>query len=179
MRLTKIITRGGDDGSTGIADGSRLSKASARINAIGEVDELGVAIGLALAESLPGEVRDCLHQIQNDLFELGGELAQPGKSRITESMVAGIEAAAARLNGKLTPLQEFILPQGVRGACLCHLARTVCRRAERSLVTLSVLEPVDSPALRYLNRLSDLLFILARVVNREAGRDEVYWTPRA
>ena len=177
-RLSKIVTRTGDAGSTGLADGSRLSKAAARIQALGEVDELNCCLGVLLAEELPSNVRELLTAAQHDLFDLGGELAIPGHSAITDAHVERLEVAAEDFNAELTPLKEFILPGGSRPAALAHLGRTVCRRAERALVRLGETDAVSTPARRYLNRLSDVLFILGRVLNRTAGLPDVLWQSR-
>ena len=174
-RLSRIVTRTGDAGTTGLGDGTRVAKDSARIVAIGEVDELNSTLGLLLAEDLPAALRDDLVAIQHDLFDLGGELSIPGHSALGDAHVARLEAAVERCNAPLPPLKEFILPGGTRAAALAHVARTVCRRAERSLVYLAATSPVGDPARRYLNRLSDLLFVLARSLNREAGRHDVLW----
>lgn len=177
-RLTRIITRTGDDGTTGLGDGSRIAKNSARIQAIGDVDELNSLLGLLLAEAtLPAGPRPLLTRIQHQLFEMGGELAIPGSARVTDAMVQELEAAAEAINVTLPPLQEFILPGGSRPAALCHVVRAVCRRAERSLVALAGQEDISPPALRYLNRLSDLLFVLARALNRELGQADTLWQP--
>lgn len=174
-RLTKITTRTGDAGETGLADGSRVPKDSARIAALGEVDELNSVIGLLLAEQLPFEVRACLEAVQHDLFDLGGEIAIPGQTLMSEAQVERLEQAVADMNRDLPPLKEFILPGGTRAAALAHLARTTCRRAERSIVALARAEPVSSVARIYLNRLSDLLFVLARSLNRAEGHPDVLW----
>lgn len=174
-RLTKITTRTGDAGETGLADGSRVPKDSARIAALGEVDELNSVIGLLLAEQLPFEVRACLEAVQHDLFDLGGETAIPGQTLMSEAQVERLEQAVADMNRDLPPLKEFILPGGTRTAALAHLARTTCRRAERALVALARGEPVSSVARVYLNRLSDLLFVLARSLNRAEGHPDVLW----
>lgn len=174
-RLSKIMTRTGDDGTTGLGDGSRLSKAAPRVEALGDVDELNSSLGVTLAEEVPPDVRDCLVGVQHDLFDLGGELAVPGYTLVTEAHLARIDAAAERFNQDLPPLKEFVLPGGSRAASLAHLARTVCRRAERRVVALAARESVSPLAQRYLNRLSDLLFILARVINRAEGVPDVLW----
>lgn len=174
-RLTKIYTRTGDGGSTGLADGSRVAKDSPRIEAIGAVDELNSALGALLAEDLPGEVRHCLTDAQHDLFDLGGELSKPGHAVMTATQVARLEALLDRFNTGLPPLKDFILPGGARAAGLAHVARSVCRRAERRLVTLARGEEVAPAMLQYLNRLSDLLFVLARALNRHASRPDVLW----
>ncbi|PIX74210.1 MAG: ATP:cob(I)alamin adenosyltransferase [Rhodocyclales bacterium CG_4_10_14_3_um_filter_68_10] len=177
-RLSKIVTRTGDGGETGLADGSRTPKDSARIRALGEVDELNSTLGVLLAEELPEAVRDALTAIQHDLFDLGGGLAIPGADPLRDEQVAGLEQRIEEWNAPLAPLKEFILPGGTRTASLAHLARTVCRRAERALVALGRAEPVPASSRRYLNRLSDLLFVLGRVLNREAGRPDVLWRSR-
>jgi cob(I)alamin adenosyltransferase len=174
-RLSRITTRTGDRGETGLGDGSRVSKDSPRVRALGEVDELNSAIGVLLAEELPAEVAEALAQVQHDLFDLGGELSIPGHLAISDAQVARLEAASEGWNAALEPLKEFILPGGTRAAAAAHLARTVCRRAERSLVALGTSEAVGEAARRYVNRLSDLLFIAARRLNRHAGRGDVLW----
>jgi cob(I)alamin adenosyltransferase len=174
-RLSRIVTRTGDAGTTGLGDGSRVPKDSARIAAIGEVDELNSTLGVLLAEDVGPELRDELVSIQHDLFDLGGELSIPGHAAINDAHVARLEAAVERHNAALAPLKEFILPGGTRAAALAHVARTVCRRAERSVVHLAATSPVGDPPRRYLNRLSDLLFVLARTLNRSAGRGDVLW----
>ena len=174
-RLSKIYTRTGDDGTTGLGDGSRVAKDSARIDAIGAVDELNSALGVLLAEALPTPVTACLVEVQHDLFDLGSELSIPGSTAISDAQVTRLERALARFNADLPPLKEFVLPGGTRAASLAHVARTVCRRAERSLVRLGAAETVGAPARKYVNRLSDLLFVLARVLNRDAGCADVLW----
>ena len=177
MRLTKISTRTGDAGETGIADGSRVGKDSLRICALGDVDELNSSIGLILSEPLPEDVELGLEAIQHDLFELGAELCQPGQIRIGAGHIARLDERLESANATLPPLAEFILPGGTRAAALCHVARTVCRRAERTLVELSKSETVGMAALKYLNRLSDLLFVYARMVNRAQGCPDKCWKP--
>jgi cob(I)alamin adenosyltransferase len=174
-RLSKIVTRTGDAGTTGLGDGSRVPKDAPRIEAIGSVDELNSVLGVLLAEALPPEVSECLVAVQHDLFDLGGELSIPGHAAVTADHVARLEDAVERFNGVLAPLKEFILPGGTRAAALAHVARTVCRRAERAMVMLAGREPVGTPARQYLNRLSDLLFVIARTLNRAAGRTDVLW----
>jgi cob(I)alamin adenosyltransferase len=174
-RLSKIATRTGDRGETGLGDGSRVAKDSARIQALGDIDELNSSIGVLLAEKMPAAVRKALLQVQHDLFDLGGEVCIPGHSMVTETQVLHLDALLAEHNGKLPPLKEFILPGGTRAAALAHLARTVCRRAERSLVVLGRAEPVGERAREYLNRLSDLLFVLGRTLNRAGRRGDVLW----
>jgi len=174
-RLSKITTRTGDAGETGLGDGSRVPKDSPRIAALGELDELNSALGVLLAEDLPPAVREALTGIQHDLFDLGGELAIPGHAMMTDAQVANLERLVAQFNADLGPLKEFILPGGTRPAALAHLARTVCRRAERAVVALARTETLPAPGRIYLNRLSDLLFILGRVLNRAGGRADVQW----
>lgn len=178
MRLTKITTRTGDDGTTGLADGSRLPKDSPRIEAIGAVDELNSQIGLLLTEKLTLAVRDCLAAIQHDLFDLGSELALPQRPAITEAQVERLETLIGQFNADLPPLKEFVLPGGGRAAALCHVARTVCRRTECACVRLNTAEMLAPCLLQYLNRLSDLLFVLARAINRADGFDETLWQKR-
>ncbi len=174
-RLSKIVTRTGDAGTTGLGDGSRVAKDSPRIAAIGSVDELNSTLGVLLAEDLPEDIRTCLTAVQHDLFDLGGELSIPGYTAVTEAHVARLEAEVERLNADLAPLKEFILPGGTRAAALAHVARTVCRRAERSIVSAAATEAIGEHARIYLNRLSDLMFVLARALNRAAGRADVLW----
>lgn len=174
-RLTKIYTRTGDDGTTGLADGSRVAKDALRIEAIGTIDELNSVLGVLLAEDMPHAVRACLTDAQHDLFDLGGELSVPGHAIMTETHVARLEALLEKFNATLPPLEDFILPAGSRAASLAHVARTVCRRAERRLVALSRQERLPSFMLQYLNRLSDLLFVLSRALNRHAGHGDVLW----
>jgi cob(I)alamin adenosyltransferase len=174
-RLTKIYTRTGDSGETGLGDGSRVPKDSLRVHALGEVDELNSVIGLLLAENLPVGAGAALAQVQHDLFDLGGEVCIPGHESMSEAQVARLERLLDGYNGDLPPLKEFILPGGTRAAGLAHLARTVCRRAERALVSLARAETVGTTARIYLNRLSDFLFVLGRVLNREGGGSDVLW----
>lgn len=174
-RLSKIYTRTGDAGTTGLGDGSRVAKDSARIEAIGAVDELNSCLGMLLADEIPQPLLQCLTSVQHDLFDLGGELSIPGYTAITEAHVTRLEQALDGFNADLPPLKEFILPGGSRAAAACHLARSVCRRAERRVVSLGAGEQTPALAQRYLNRLSDLLFVLCRVLNRAAGRNDVYW----
>lgn len=174
-RLSRIVTKTGDTGTTGLADGSRVAKDAARIAAIGDVDELNSSLGVLLAEPVPAPVREVLITIQHDLFDLGGELSIPGHTTVSDAHVERIETAVDRFNAELSPLKEFILPGGTRAAALAHVSRTVCRRAERSLVHLAGDSFVGEPARRYVNRLSDLLFVLARTLNRAAGEHDVLW----
>ncbi|TXT24164.1 MAG: cob(I)alamin adenosyltransferase [Gallionellaceae bacterium] len=174
-RLSKIVTRTGDDGTTGLADGARVEKSSQRIHTIGDVDELNSHLGVLLAETLPQDIRELLLRVQNGLFDLGGALAYPG-APFGEDKVAHLDVAIAHYNADLPPLKEFILPGGSRAAALCHLARTAARRAERDLVSLAQHEAPPEHGLPYLNRLSDLLFVLCRTLNREVGQAETLWT---
>lgn len=174
-RLSKIATRTGDDGTTGLGDGSRVAKDDARIAAIGDVDELNSQIGLLLCETLPDDVREALTVIQHDLFDLGGELCIPGHTMLGDAHLARIDGWLAQYNADLPPLKEFILPGGTRAAALAHVCRTVCRRAERSIVALGNAQPLEAAPRRYVNRLSDLLFVLARVLNRAGGGADVLW----
>lgn len=175
-RLSKIYTRTGDKGSTGLGGNVRVDKDHPRVEAFGTVDELNSVIGMLLACKLPDEVCAVLIDVQHDLFDLGSELAQPGKHLIPPNYVTRLEKTLDRFNDELPPLEEFILPGGGMAAAHCHLARTVCRRAERRVVTLGKSETINNESLRYLNRLSDLLFVLGRVLARAAG-GEVLWQP--
>ncbi|MEN8132924.1 MAG: cob(I)yrinic acid a,c-diamide adenosyltransferase [Pseudomonadota bacterium] len=178
-RLSKIYTQTGDDGSTALADGSRLGKDSARIEAIGDVDELNSVIAMVLVHQTTAAIHHCLTEIQQELFDLGAELSRSDQPLISFSNIEGLEHTLDSLNASLPPLQEFILPGGGQAAAVCHLARAVCRRAERSVVALARSEEVNKPVPAYLNRLSDLLFVLCRTLAREAGSAEVYWrSPR-
>jgi len=174
-RLSKIYTRTGDDGTTGLGDGTRVAKDSARVNAYGTVDELNSAIGLVLACDIADRIREVLTQAQHDLFDLGGELCIPGMAMIDETDITRLEDMLDAFNDTLPALKDFILPGGGMAAAHCHLARTICRRAEREVVTLSHHDAVRGEAIRYLNRLSDLLFVLARVLARSSGHGEVLW----
>ena len=178
-RLTKIVTRTGDDGTTGLGDGTRVAKDAARVVALGDLDELNSALGAVLAEAVPDAVRAALAAVQNDLFDLGGEVCIPGRAAMRESHVTALERHVSALNAHLPPLKEFVLPGGLRAAAACHLARAIARRAERSLVALSHAESVSAVSLQYVNRLSDLLFVAARTINREAGVVEASWKPGA
>ena len=178
-RLTQIATRTGDDGTTGLGDNTRVSKASARPMAMGDVDELNSHIGLLLCEDMPADVRELLIDIQHQLFNLGGELSIPGFELLKDEALAQLDDALERHNATLPRLQEFILPAGTRAAAQAHICRTVARRAERAVVALGEQEAVRDAPRRYLNRLSDLMFVLARVLNRHradgSGGDDVYW----
>ena len=174
-RLSKIYTRTGDAGTTGLADGSRTPKTAPRIHALGDVDELNSVIGLMQCEDLPAETREQLTTIQHDLFDLGGEMAIPGFTSITEAQVKRLENHLDAYNATLEPLKNFILPGGSRAASVAHLARTVCRRAERSVILLGQTEAVSELSRQYLNRLSDLMFVLSRILNRHANQPDVLW----
>jgi cob(I)alamin adenosyltransferase len=178
-RLTQIATRTGDDGSTGLGDGQRVPKDHLRIQAMGDVDELNSQLGVLLAEALPDEVRELLVTVQHELFNLGGELSVPGFELLTAEAVLRLDEALAQHNARLPRLKEFILPAGTRSAALAHVCRTVARRAERAVVALAAHDSVNLAPRQYLNRLSDLLFVLARVLNRAnldgLGGDDVYW----
>lgn len=206
-RLSVITTRTGDQGTTGLGDGTRVRKDSARINALGDVDELNSTLGLLRTETLPDDIDTLLDRIQHDLFDMGAELCIPGHQAIRETQVLALDEAVAHYNAELGKLEEFILPGGCRAAALAHVARTVCRRAERSVVAMAagtdgattkntehggtaISDPpqdtvtehhdadgvgVNPPVRQYLNRLSDLLFVLARALNRHAGRSDVLW----
>jgi cob(I)alamin adenosyltransferase len=175
-RLSKIYTRTGDDGATGLGDGTRVAKDSARVGAYGTVDEANSCIGLLLAcAEVPGDVRDLLTRVQHQLFDLGGELCIPGHAAIADADIDALEARLDHYNDDLPALRDFILPGGGEAAARCHVARTVVRRAEREAVTLARHDAVRPQAIRYLNRLSDLLFVLARVLARASGQGEVLW----
>ena len=174
-RLSKITTRTGDDGSTGLGDGSRVSKDSDRVEALGAVDELNSSIGLLLTETLPDDVRELLLDIQHSLFDLGGELSIPGYELMSSTDVSRLEERLESYNENLSPLKEFILPGGTRPAALCHIARGICRQAERRVVSLSNSDKTSSLARQYLNRLSDLLFVLARYLNYCNQAQDVIW----
>ncbi|WP_295378106.1 cob(I)yrinic acid a,c-diamide adenosyltransferase [uncultured Pseudacidovorax sp.] len=174
-RLTQIATRTGDDGSTGLGDNTRVSKGHLRVHAMGDVDELNSHIGLLLCEPLPADVRELLVDVQHQLFNLGGELAMPGYTLLKDEALLQLDQALETHNATLPRLAEFILPAGTRAASQAHVCRTVARRAERAIVALGAVEVVNDAPRRYLNRLSDLLFVLARVLNRVDGGDDVYW----
>ena len=178
-RLSQIATRTGDDGTTGLGDGTRVPKSHGRVGAMGDVDELNSHLGVLLAEPLPDDVRDLLVTIQHELFNLGGELSIPGYTLLKDDAVAALDAALAHYNATLPRLAEFILPAGTRSASLAHVARAVARRAERAVVTLAGSETINAAPRLFLNRLSDLLFVLARVLNRAnldgLGGDDAYW----
>ena len=174
-RLSKIYTRTGDTGQTGLGDGSRVAKNSLRIEAIGAVDELNSCLGLLLCEPLGADVSELITSIQHILFELGGELSIPGHDRLQAAHVTRLERALDGHNATLAPLKEFILPGGSRPGALCHLARSVCRRAERRVIALASKERVSAYSIQYLNRLSDLLFVLSRTLNHRQGHGDVLW----
>ncbi len=174
-RLSKIYTRTGDAGTTGLGDGTRVAKDSLRIAAMGDVDELNSIIGLMLTEPMSTKIRDCLTHIQHDLFDMGGEICMPGHAMIKAERVTALENILDEFNDTLTPLKEFILPGGSRAAAYCHLARTVCRRAERQMTTLNNQEKITEISLQYINRLSDLLFVLCRILNKDASMPDVLW----
>lgn len=175
QRLTQIATRTGDNGTTGLGDNTRVSKDNLRVHAMGDVDELNSHIGVLLCEELPAKVRVLLVEIQHQLFNLGGELSIPGFELLKPEAVLQLDEALAEHNAQLPRLQEFILPAGTRAASLAHVARTVARRAERAVVALGAAETLKDTPRQYLNRLSDLMFVLARVLNRMHGGDDVYW----
>lgn len=174
-RISRVVTRTGDQGKTGLADGSRVSKDSARIDAIGQVDELNSVIGLVISEAVTEKMKEELQSIQNDLFNMGGELAIVKTSLMMEDKVLAIDELVENYNNELPPLREFILPGGTKTAALFHLARSVCRRAERSLVSLGKQESISPVLYQYLNRLSDLFFVYARVANKMAGQSDIFW----
>ena len=174
-RLSKIYTRTGDKGTTGLGDGSRVEKDNLRVEAFGTVDELNSTVGLVLATKLPIGIQSILNRVQHELFDLGGELCVPGTTLIPDRYIDGLEADLDMLNKNLPPLKDFILPGGSDSAARCHLARTVCRRAERRVVALAHDEDVNPATIRYLNRLSDFLFVAARVIARADGGAEVLW----
>jgi cob(I)alamin adenosyltransferase len=174
-RLSKIYTRTGDKGTTGLGDGSRVDKDNLRVETFGTVDELYSLVGLILASDIDDPVRSCLTRTQLELFDLGGELCMPGYTLVPEECVGQLESDLDHFNADLPPLKDFILPGGSESAARCHLARTVCRRAERLMVSLAKVEDLNEVSLRYLNRLSDLLFVIARVLARANGGKEVIW----
>lgn len=178
-RLSKIYTRTGDGGTTGLGDGTRVAKNSLRVHAMGDVDELNAVIGMILTESVSDNVLTCLTEVQHDLFNLGGEICMPDMEIIKTERISALEKELDQFNETLTPLKEFILPGGSRAAAHCHLARTVCRRAERSMHTLNAEEKLTKASLQYINRLSDLLFVLCRILNKEADVPDVLWNNTA
>ena len=178
-RLTKIYTRTGDTGTTGLGDGSRVNKDSLRIDALGDVDELNAVIGILLTEPLPELIRSTLDDVQHDLFDVGGEICIPGYTMLKTERVTMLENVLDELNEPLQSLKEFILPGGTRGSAYCHLARTVCRRAERSMIKLNRDETVTVISLQYINRLSDLLFVMCRSINHASNVTDVLWHNKA
>jgi cob(I)alamin adenosyltransferase len=176
-RLSRIYTRTGDDGSTGLGDGTRVPKDHPRVEAYGTVDELNSVLGLLLCEPISRELQGTLTRIQHTLFDLGGELSIPERHVLKDAQTTELEQLLDRLNADLAPLKEFILPGGTRAAALCHVARSVCRRAEREVCSLSHQERVSPASLKYLNRLSDLLFVMARALNHAAGVPDTLWQP--
>lgn len=176
-RLSKIYTRTGDEGTTGLGDGTRSPKESMRIEAIGTIDELNSFIGILLTENLEIEIREKLENIQHDLFDLGGDLSIPGRVSMSKTQITNMEDNLDQYNSTIPALKEFILPGGSRAASLCHIARTVCRRAERCIVRLSRTETVVPFTITYLNRLSDFLFVLCRILNHQQGFKDVLWQP--
>jgi cob(I)alamin adenosyltransferase len=174
-RLSKITTKTGDAGTTGLGDGSRVAKDHPRVAAMGDVDELNCFVGLLLTEDLPDAIRHALTDVQHDLFDLGGELSIPGYFAITDAHVARLEALTESLNADLPMLKEFVLPGGAKSATLAHVVRTVCRRAERSIIALAAADSVSNHSRIYLNRLSDMAFVLSRALNRAAGQPDVLW----
>ena len=176
-RLSRIVTRTGDKGLTGLSDGNRIAKDSARIEALGDVDELNSAIGLILAHKPPKEIRRCLNEVQQSLFEVGAEISHPGAERVSRKDVRHLEKHLEFFNAMLPPLREFIIPGGTPVMAACHLARSICRRAERHVVTLNTQETLNPELVAFLNRLSDLLFVLARSLGQAAASTEVQWKP--
>jgi cob(I)alamin adenosyltransferase len=174
-RLTRIVTRSGDKGMSGLANGDRVGKDSPRMRALGEVDELNSMLGLLLAEDMPASVREVLLTVQHDLFDLGGELSLPERAILTADHVSRLEDEVEDFNASLPPLREFVLPGGSRAAALCHVCRSVCRRAERAVVALAQGEMLSASLLQYVNRLSDLLFVLTRALNQAQGVPETIW----
>ena len=174
-RLSKIATRTGDKGTTGLGDGSRIDKDALRVHAMGDVDELNSQVGVLLCEDLPQAMREELISIQHDLFDMGGELCIPGYTLITDVQVARLDGLLEKYNADLPALKDFILPGGSRAAAVAHVCRTVCRRAERSIVSVGKAETINDAPRQYMNRLSDLLFVLSRVLNRYAGGNDVLW----
>ncbi|MFZ6780840.1 cob(I)yrinic acid a,c-diamide adenosyltransferase [Undibacterium sp. Ji83W] len=174
-RLSKIATRTGDKGTTGLGDGSRIAKDALRVHAMGDVDELNSQIGVLLCEDMPEQMKQELFSIQHDLFDMGGELCIPGYTMITDAQVERLDALLEKYNADLPPLKDFILPGGSRAAAIANVCRTVCRRAERAIVSVGNAETINDAPRQYMNRLSDLLFVLSRVLNRFAGGSDVLW----
>jgi len=177
-RLSKIVTRTGDDGTTGLGDGSRVSKIHQRINCIGTIDELNAALGVTISQLSDNSLSKQLLTVQHQLFELGAELCLPGEIRISDELITNMEKQLEEINEELIPLKEFILPGGSLAASYCHVARTICRRAERDLIYLSETEKNANPiSIKYVNRLSDFLFVIARCINKSHHRSDVFWKP--
>jgi cob(I)alamin adenosyltransferase len=174
-RLTKIYTRTGDQGKTGLADGSRVDKFNSRIESLGNIDELNSIIGILLTEKLPNDKKEILNKIQHDLFDIGGELSIPNHMKINDKKISFLENTLDSMNKELPPLKEFILPGGSKASSYCHLARTVCRRVERNLFKLAQTDKVNEASLKYINRLSDMLFVLARFLNKINKFNDVLW----
>lgn len=174
-RLSKIATRTGDKGTTGLGDGTRIDKDALRVHAMGDVDELNSHIGALICEDIPAAMKQELFSIQHDLFDMGGELCIPGYTMVTEAQVERLDALLAKYNADLPPLKDFILPGGSRAASMANVCRTVCRRAERAIVSVGKAEQINEAPRQYMNRLSDLLFVLSRVLNRFAGGSDVLW----
>jgi len=174
-RLTKIYTRTGDQGKTGLADGSRVDKFNSRIESLGNIDELNSIIGVLLTEKLPNDKKEILNKIQHDLFDIGGELSIPNHMKINDKKISFLENTLDSMNKELPPLKEFILPGGSKVSSYCHLARTVCRRVERNLFKLAQTDKVNEASLKYINRLSDMLFVLARFLNKTNKFNDVLW----
>jgi len=174
-RISKVYTRTGDSGSTGLGDGSRVAKNSPRIAVMGSIDALNSQIGLLLTETLPEQIQSMLVDIQHDLFDTGGEISMPGRALLTAEHIDQLETRLDELNDTLEPLKEFILPGGSRAAALCHVARSICRQSECLLVSAAETETINPQAIKYLNRLSDLLFVTARFINQQSGNGDVLW----
>tara|TARA_B100000795_G_scaffold205944_1_gene159463 strand:+ start:62 stop:607 length:546 start_codon:yes stop_codon:yes gene_type:complete len=174
-RLSKIYTRTGDKGKTGLADGSRVDKFNSRIESLGNIDELNSIIGIVLTEKIPNDMKAILERVQHDLFDIGGELSIPNHMVINEKKIDFLENSLDKMNNELQPLKEFILPGGSRISSYCHLARTVCRRVERNLFKLAQSDKVNEASLKYVNRLSDMLFVLARFLNKINQHNDILW----
>lgn len=174
-RLSKLYTRTGDDGTTGLGNGTRIDKTDLRIEAMGDVDELNATIGMILTTDMDADLDKVFTRVQHDLFNIGGELALPDQAILNDERVSQLETQIDTYNAGLAPLKEFILPGGSTGAAYCHLARTVCRRAERTMIRLSRTDNINPSSLQYLNRLSDLLFVSCRVLNKTAGVEDIFW----
>ncbi len=174
-RLTKIYTRTGDSGETGLGDGTRIAKTAPRVEAMGHADELNSVLGILIVEPLPESISECLVNVQHTLFDIGGELSIPGHTLVRSDRVIYLENTLDQLNKNLSPLKDFILPGGAKSAAVCHLARSICRRLERSLFSVDDQQSVSTVTQQYVNRLSDLLFVIARTLNQEAGEPDVLW----